>query len=308
MTDPARPPAGPASLPFRGRTAEPPPQVEPAPAGARPSRGPADDPRVVVVQDGRVRRGGEVSLSALDPGLLAGVGVFETMRVRRGRVVALEQHLARLADGAHALGLRRLPNEQQLLVEISLAQTTLGEDEAVLRVSLTAAGALWVRATPAPPPRAALAAASAPSLCLSLAGIKHMSRAVGHAALAAARASSSGPVDELLWREPGGGLLEGTWSNVLAVHGGVIWTAPTDGRILPGVTRSRALAAAAALGLPVRLAPPLAAGLDELWCMSSVQGLVPVVVLDEQPAPGAGPVGRALAAALDPADGGAPAR
>ena len=116
MTDPARPPAGPASLPFRGRTAEPPPQVEPAAAEARPSRGPDDDPRVVVVQDGRVRRGGEVSLSALDPGLLAGVGVFETMRVRRGRVVALEQHLARLADGAHALGLRRLPPEQQLLM------------------------------------------------------------------------------------------------------------------------------------------------------------------------------------------------
>jgi branched-subunit amino acid aminotransferase/4-amino-4-deoxychorismate lyase len=300
MTDPERPPAGPAALPFRARPAAA--TDEQPTAAVLPVRAPADELRLVVVQDGRVRRGGEVSLSALDPGLLAGVGVFETMRVRRGRVVALDQHLARLADGARALGLRRLPHEQQLLVEISLAQTTLGEDEAVIRVSLTAAGALWVRATPAPPPRAAVAAVSAPALCLSLAGIKHMSRAVGHAALAAARAGSPRPVDELIWREPGGGLLEGTWSNVLAVINGEIWTAPTDGRILPGVTRARALAAAATLGLPVCEAPPPADGLDELWCMSAVQGLVPVVVLDERPAPGAGPIGRALAAALDPAD------
>ena len=269
-------------------------------------------PPLVVVQNGRLQRGGSVKLSAMDPAINAGIGVFETMRVRDGRLIAQELHLDRFAHGALDIGVDPVPLLDLVRRDVALAQRSLGMDEAVVRVALTAGGAWWVRATPAPPPRGPLRASTAPGQGSILSHIKHMSRAVNAAALAAANrsalAASREPIDELMWRTPAGGLLEGTWSNVLGVQDGVLVTAPADGQLLAGITRARALAAAAVLGVPVRFAAPEPGDLDELWCCSAVQGLVPVVQLDGAVAPGAGPIGHAIADLLLRGDDGAPPR
>lgn len=245
----------------------------------------------VVFQGGRRARGGQLSLSALDPGLTEGVGVFESLRVRGGEIIALERHLERFYAGARALGLPGAPSEARLRFELGLALGELGLDEAVLRFSLTAGGAFWVRATPAPPPSGPLRVATAPSLGLPLAHIKHMSR------LHARFARQAAGVDELIWREAQGGLLEGTWSSALAVRAGALWTAPLDGQILPGTTRAQVLEVARAIGVPCVISAPVGP-FDELYCASALRGLVPVVALDGAPLPGWGPVGRALAAGL----------
>ena len=55
--------------------------------------------------------------------------------------------------------------------------------------------------------------------------------------------------------DPDGTVLQATGANVLAVVGGVVWTPPLDGRIVPGVTRAVVLDLAVDAGVPVRTAP-----------------------------------------------------
>ena len=51
--------------------------------------------REIVLVDGRIVGDDRVRLSPDDPGLLAGVTVFETVRVHAGRFLDLSSHLAR---------------------------------------------------------------------------------------------------------------------------------------------------------------------------------------------------------------------
>ncbi len=74
----------------------------------------------------------------------------------------------------------------------------------------------------------------------------------------------------------GGGVLEATWGNVLAVVGGRLCTPPLDGRILPGVTRRALLDVAVDLGVPVAIGPLGAdqlATADAVLLTSAVRGL-----------------------------------
>lgn len=56
----------------------------------------------------------------LSPGVVAGKGVFETMRSYDGRIFAVTEHLARLNKGLHSLGLHlpcTTPRTKQLLIQ-----------------------------------------------------------------------------------------------------------------------------------------------------------------------------------------------
>jgi branched-subunit amino acid aminotransferase/4-amino-4-deoxychorismate lyase len=55
--------------------------------------------------DGRIVDGSEARVPVADHGFLYGDGVFEGLRVYARRVFRLEQHLARLAVSARAVGL-----------------------------------------------------------------------------------------------------------------------------------------------------------------------------------------------------------
>lgn len=98
--------------------------------------------------------------------------------------------------------------------------------------------------------------------------------------------------DRLAWTEAGeakGGLplvldsdgevLEASRANVFAIEDGVLVTPAADGRILPGVTRARAIETAGSLGIEVReerldVQRLLAAG--EAFLTGSVRGIEPV--------------------------------
>ncbi len=246
--------------------------------------------RQVLLVDGRLERDLRVRLAADDPGLLAGVTAFETVRVHAGRGLDLAAHLDRLRRSAALLGIS-CPPGPALLAWCWTAMAALGHDEAVLRITLTAAGAAFVLARPAPRRRTAARCATGPWLDdpYAVPAAKHGNRLRGQRALQATGA------DEVLWTRPGGLVVEGTWSNAFAVVDGVLRTHPDDGRLLAGITRAALLRAADQRGLPVELrAFSLDEPLDELFLSSSVSGLVPVIELDGQPAPGAGPVAAAL--------------
>ena len=244
----------------------------------------------VVLVDGRLVGDGGLRLDPGDPGLLWGHSAFETVRVHRGRAVELPAHLRRLEGSCALLGLEA-PAQAAVVPACWAAMAALAQEEAVLRITVTAGGRWIVWARPAPPRRATARCITRPRVLDPHvpAAAKHGNRLRGRLLLTETGA------DEVIWLSPAGELVEGSWSNVVAVVDGVIFTHPADGSLLPGITRAAVLRLAREQGiLTHELALPADAPLTELYLSSSVHGLVPVVELDAAPAPGAGPVGAAL--------------
>jgi para-aminobenzoate synthetase/4-amino-4-deoxychorismate lyase len=76
-----------------------------------------------------------------------------------------------------------------------------------------------------------------------------------------------------------GSVLEASRSNVFAVRDGVVVTPPTDGRLLPGVARARAIEVARASGIEVverALTLDELAAADEVFMTGGVRGVEPV--------------------------------
>jgi branched-chain amino acid aminotransferase len=104
--------------------------------------------------DGRIVDGAEARIPVTDHGFLYGDGVFEGIRVYARRVFRLEQHLARLAVSARAVGLE-IPGGLDGAREIILATArAFGADESYVRFVVSRGeGALGVDPTSCPRPR-----------------------------------------------------------------------------------------------------------------------------------------------------------
>ncbi len=76
-------------------------------------------------------------VSALDSGLQHGVGLFETMQARNGRVFRLADHLERLADSARALGFSEQLRVEPLAQAVEQVMAKWAQPEARLRLTLT---------------------------------------------------------------------------------------------------------------------------------------------------------------------------
>jgi len=231
-------------------------------------------PGAVVLVDGLRQRDHTVRLAWDDPGLARGHGVFETIAVLNGQAVLLPHHLTRLADGAAALGIVN-PDLDHLGVQVSLALSSWDRLQGTLRIQLTAGGHTIVALSA---PRARRLEVSAitlewPAPPFPPAEVKHTSRA------GAALACAAHGVDEVLRLDRSGRVREGTWSNVFCLREGEVFTAPLDGRILPGVTRGVVLQACASVGLAVVEQAPMA-GPGAWFLSSALQGIVPVSNLD----------------------------
>lgn len=68
----------------------------------------------IVFLDGRIMPGDDALRQRLAPGVLTGTGVFETMRVRRGGIFLLREHLARLFAGLAALRIKPIWSKAEL--------------------------------------------------------------------------------------------------------------------------------------------------------------------------------------------------
>ena len=198
----------------------------------------------------------------------------------------LERHLERLEVGGRRTG---FPCPTQAIRE-DVFRVIAGLDyDVAVRITLFGAAVRVVRATPVSHPPGSLQCALRPwPGPTGLDDVKHGARAPW---VLSVRLSGA---DDVLWVQDGC-LLEATTGNVFAVSGGTLHTPPLDGRILPGITRSVLLECAKAMGVPVKEAPlPLDTPMDELYLSSSLKVLCPVETLDDNPAPGEGPVGQGL--------------
>jgi 4-amino-4-deoxychorismate lyase len=252
----------------------------------------------------------EPVIRADDEGLLRGRAAFETLRVYNGRPFGLEAHLDRLTASAASIGLPAVERRRlQVLVGLVLPKAERGD--ASLRLVWTAGPARgipsalallstvpeWIEGTRE---RGATAVsllgvrASAPWL---LPGVKSTSYAVNMAAEAEARRRG---VDEALFVDGDGIVLEGTVTNVWWRVGKTLFTPSLDLGILAGVTRATMIQLAPECGYGVEegaypLAELIAA--EEAFTTSSVREVMPLVEVDGHGL-GRGPAADVLQGAL----------
>lgn len=214
-------------------------------------------------------------VSVLDRGFLYGDGLFETLRVYRGRAFRWEQHLDRLEHGAQALGIP-VPQSRASLHAAAIELVRQNQmPEAILRLALSRGpgprgystrGALdptlAMTLDPAPPtpddrnpPQWRLAVASMRVATGDpLLRLKTANRLLN--VLARAEAEARG-ADEAILLNYDGHLAEAVGSNVFWFEDATLVTPPLAAGLLPGVTRAVVFELCAALRIPVeeRLAP-----------------------------------------------------
>ena len=247
------------------------------------------------IVDGRLGPLGSAVLPIVDPAVMLGWSVFETMAADAGEVPELSAHLDRLARSC-VEGRIPMPSRGLLAEEVAGVARRQG-GSARVRITLTGGGHRLVVATPRRRDRM-----HEPVRCVrgehhhdpNLSGaVKHGSR-MGWV-LAVQRSGA----DDVLLVDAHGRFTEGTTCAVLAVVDGVLHTAPHDGRILESTSCTRLLATAAELGIPVERTGPAASGpWDALYVASATRGLAPVVELDGVALPEWEPVGRRLVQAM----------
>jgi para-aminobenzoate synthetase/4-amino-4-deoxychorismate lyase len=234
--------------------------------------------RIAVPEDDAVAAG---DAAALRPPRLAAhpvprpdpaAGVFETLLVADGVPVALDEHLARLAAAVDDLYALELPDALGPLVR----HTALEHGGPCrLRVLVDPDGQVGLQVAPLPPEaNRHLVAVVVPG---GLGDRKWRDRR-----LIDALEESVAPALPLLV-DLDGHVLETTRANVLAWIDDALVTPPLDGRILPGVTRARALAAAHAAGLAVQERPLALRELHDahgVLVTGALRGVQPVATLD----------------------------
>lgn len=261
--------------------------------------------------DGQVLPADEARVSATDPGLLLGMGIFETCKVVDGVPFALGRHLARLREGAGRMGIDIPWDDDHLrrcCTEVLAPLAGLDPDPAApvtrLRITVTPGSAdrggptLLVTASRGPGwgPTADVVPVAVPVNEHSpLVGVKSTSRAENVVALHEARRRGA---DEAVLTNTGGALCEGSASNVFVVVGGRLCTPSLAAGCLAGVTRGLVMEVVEVderddLSLDdLRSAP-------EAFLTSTTRDVHPIATVDGSPLAAApGPLTAAAAAAF----------
>lgn len=233
---------------------------------------------------------GQEALAALDPserGLAYGDGLFETMRVSRGQLPWWPAHLARLAQGAAALGIP-LPPADWLAAQ-ARALAAEAPVQAVLKLVLTRGSGgrgyappaepvptvqLSLHPFPAPPasPLVLHLCRTRLSLQPALAGIKHLNRL--DQVLARAECPAAGS-DEGLMLDAGGRLACATAANLFLRLDGRWLTPDLQGGGVAGLARAWLLRNLPDTGTAT-LAPDRLADAEALFLCNAVRGILPV--------------------------------
>lgn len=242
----------------------------------------------------------QAMIPVMDRGFLFGDGVYESIPVFGGHCFRLDQHLDRLD---YSLAQVRLPQPwpreawHDLLAQ--LIDANGGGDQAVY-VQITrgvmphrqhafsgnATPTVFAMSRPLAPPPAQFPAAVD---CITLDDIRWQrcdikTTALMGTVLMTQQAFDAGAHEAILLRD--GCIWEGASSNVFAVVGGVLHTAPAGHHALAGVTRDLVLELAQRHGQPVReeaLPRERFEGASEVWITSSTREIMPVAHIDGQP-------------------------
>ncbi len=259
-----------------------------------------------ILHNDRIQEASSETLAAGQVGLLAGWGVFSTLRVAEGVLFAFERHWARIQRDA-ALFHVPLPEGPEVvrgrLLELVEANHAY---DSTLRVAIVRnGGGMW--AGPSTGRSSDLIALTADTkdwgrgvklavqtqarhAACEFAGAKILSWAMNLTWLENAQQRG---FDEVILLNERGEVAECTSANIFIANGSQVWTPPLSSGCLPGVTREVLLNEIRVPGIEVReksLLPADLATADEVFITSTTRDLLPVLEIE------GAKVGRTLAA------------
>ena len=268
----------------------------------------AADPRnetILINVNGQLVPRAEASVSVFDSGFMLGDGVWEGLRLHRGRIAFLDAHLDRLYEGAKAIAMDIGLSREELaarLDETIDSNGMWGEEGVHIRLMVTRG----IRSTPYQDPRVVISPATiviipeykAPLPATVEKGVRlftvHVRRgdpAVqdqklnSHSKLncitACIQATQAG-ADEALMLDPHGFVATCNSTHFFIVRKGEVWTSSGD-YCLGGITRSNVIQVCCDEGIPVfekNFSLTDVYGADEAFVTGTFAGVVPVTEID----------------------------
>jgi len=264
------------------------------------------DPRnasILINVNGELKPRAEAVVSVFDSGFMLGDGVWEGLRVHKGRIAFLERHLDRLFEGAKALAMDIGLSREELTQRLYNMLGANGMDDGVhIRLMVTRG----VRSTPYQDPRVVVTPATVvmipeykePDPAIYQRGLKlftvHVRRgdpAVQdqkinshsklNCILASIQATQAG-ADEALMLDPHGFVATCNSTHFFIVRKGEVWT--SSGKYcLGGITRQLVLEIAREAGIPAiekDFSLTDVYGADEAFTTGTFAGIVPVREID----------------------------
>ena len=264
------------------------------------------DPRnvsILINVNGELKPRAEAVVSVFDSGFMLGDGVWEGLRVHKGRIAFLDRHLDRLFEGAQAIAMDVGVSREELTRRLYETLDANGMDEGVhVRLMVTRG----IRSTPYQDPRVIVSGATIviipeykePDPAVYERGLKlftvHVRRgdpAVqdqkinSHSKLicilASIQATQAG-ADEALMLDPHGFVATCNSTHFFIVRKGELWT--SSGKYcLGGVTRGLVLEIARETGIPAiekDFSLTDVYGADEAFVTGTFAGIVPVREVD----------------------------
>ncbi len=265
-----------------------------------------DDPRnasVLVYVNGELMPRDQAMVSVFDSGFILGDGVWEGLRLHNGRLAFLDEHLARLFQGARALdmdvGMSREAMEQALYRTVEANKM---RDGVHVRLMVTRGR----KATPYQDPRVTVGPATvviiaehkSPAPDVQTSGIRlftvHVRRGPPdvqdpkinshsklNCILACIQAAKAG-ADEALMLDPHGFVATCNSTHFFIVRGGEVWTSSGD-YCLGGITRGKILELCREDGIPAyerNFSLTDVYGAGEAFVTGTFAGVTPVVEID----------------------------
>ncbi len=258
--------------------------------------------RDLIYLDGNFTPRTEARVSVEDRGFLFGDGVYEVIRVVRGRLFAADFHNERLERSLKGIDIA-LPHPVARLTEVAsqlLRDNGLLDGEATVYMQVTRGVATRSHAYPT--------AAVSPTVYVSAAAFKPMTEFQKTGALAitqpdlrwgrcdlktinllpnvmaAQQAVAKGAFESVLIRD--GRITEGSRTNVFGVVGNSLRTHPCNTRILPGITRAVVEKLCAELKIDIDETPiriDEIPSLREMFLSGTTTDVMPIVKLDGRP-------------------------
>lgn len=266
----------------------------------------ADDPRnreIMVYVNGALLPRERATVSVFDSGFILGDGVWEGLRVHRGRIAFLAAHLDRLYEGAKAIDLDVGLERRELTAALYRTLAANGMTEGVhIRLMVTRG----LRSTPYQDPRACVGGATVviipeyklPRPELLTRGVRlftvHVRRGAAdvqdpklnsHSKLncitACIQATKAG-ADEALMLDPHGFVATCNSTHFFIVRRGEVWTSSGD-YCLAGITRANVLQLCRENGIAAferNFSLTEAYSAEEAFVTGTYAGIAPVVEID----------------------------
>jgi branched-chain amino acid aminotransferase len=246
-----------------------------------------------ILHNGQLRKAGDPELRAGQLGLLAGWGVFTTLRITDGVPFAWERHWVRMSRDAKLLHVPMPPDADSVEHDLLRLIEANGRDDCTLRlVVVRNGGGMWegVESRETPIDVIGLTADSKKWGDSVRLGIQPDARFAGNE-FAGAKILSWAPnltwaeraqqqgLDEVVLLNQYGRVAECTSANIFAVFGNEVLTPPLADGCLPGITREVLLEALSIDGIRVLeggLTPDDLYRAEEVFITSTTRDLLPV--------------------------------